>query len=85
MKLFVNSEEFTDIFFKIHINKSFTSSETALMLVNPFLNTTYTLLAPHVRADVAQSKAVSHAPSTIILPDSWGSLNLQLHIPVQRT
>lgn len=82
MKLFMSSEY---IFLEIRIKKRFTSSGTALMLVNPFLNTTYTLLAPHLRADVAQSKAVSPAPSTITLPDSWGSLDLQLHIPVQRT
>jgi hypothetical protein len=37
-------------------------------LVNPFLNTTNTLLAPHLNAEVAQSKAVSPAPSTITLP-----------------
>lgn len=47
-----------------------TSSGTALMLVKPFLNTTKTRLAPHLSADVAQSNAVSPAPSTITLPNS---------------
>ena len=38
------------------------SSGTARMLTNPFLKTTKTRFAPHLRAEVAQSKAVSPAP-----------------------
>jgi len=42
-----------------------------------------TFLAPHRRAEVAQSKAVSPAPRTITLPRRDGSswLFLQAHIP----
>lgn len=59
-----------------------TSSGTALTLVNPFLKTTNTLLAPHLKAEVAQSKAVSPAPSTITLPRREGNaLLLHAHIP----
>lgn len=47
---------------------NFTSSGTALILVNPFLKTTNTRRAPQRKADVAQSKAVSPAPSTITVP-----------------
>ena len=57
------------------------SSGTALMLMKPFLKTTKTLLAPHLRAEVAQSKAVSPAPRTITVPCSSGSWDLQAHIP----
>lgn len=49
-----------------------TSSGTARILVKPFLKVTKTLVAPHLRADVAQSKAVSPAPSTNTLPLSIG-------------
>lgn len=42
------------------------------MSVKPPLKTKKTLLAPHLRADVAQSKAVSPAPRTITFPPSWG-------------
>ena len=59
-----------------------TSSGTARILVNPFLNTTNTFLAPQRRAEVQQSKAVSPAPSTIAVPDSSGNLDLQPHIPI---
>lgn len=45
-----------------------TSSGTARMLVKPLRKTTNTFLAPHLRADVAQSKAVSPAPRTTTLP-----------------
>ena len=59
-----------------------TSSGTALMLVKPFLKTTNTFFAPHRRADVAQSKAVSPAPSTIAVPRSLGrGVCLHEHIP----
>ena len=59
-----------------------TSSGTALMLVNPFLNTTNTRLAPHRSADVAQSNAVSPAPNTITVPLRLGrGVVLQEHIP----
>lgn len=58
-----------------------TSSGTALMLVNPFLKTTNTLLAPQRSADVAQSKAVSPAPRTMTTPDRDGRVDLQLHMP----
>ena len=58
-----------------------TSSGTALMVVKPFLNTTKTLRAPQRSAEVAQSKAVSPAPSTITEPCSWGSVLLHWHIP----
>lgn len=53
------------------------------MFVNPFLNTTKTLLAPHLSADVAQSKAVSPAPRTMTLPWRRGrDEEEQEHIPV---
>ena len=59
-----------------------TSSGTALMLVNPLRNTTKTLLAPHLRAEVAQSNAVSPAPSTSTLhPCKSGRLDLHVHMP----
>ena len=54
------------------------------MLVNPFLNTTNTLLAPHRSAEVAQSNAVSPAPSTITLqPSMLGKSDLHEHMPAQ--
>ena len=53
------------------------------MLVKPFLKITKTLQAPHLRADVAQSKAVSPAPKTMTLPWSCGICVLQEHIPVE--
>ena len=53
--------------------KRFTSSGTALILLKPLRNTIKTFLAPHRKADVAQSKAVSPAPSTITLPCTLGS------------
>ena len=60
-----------------------TSSGTALMFVKPFLKMTNTLFAPQRRADVAQSKAVSPAPSTITVPRSSGrDVRLHEHIPV---
>lgn len=60
-----------------------TSSGTARTLVKPFRKTTKTFRAPHRRAEVAQSKAVSPAPRTITLPRRDGSswLFLQAHIP----
>lgn len=64
------------ISFNIH-----TSSGTALMLVNPFLKATKTLLAPHLNAEVQQSNAVSPAPRTITLPVNCGIWLLQAHIP----
>ena len=51
------------------------------MLVKPFLNMIYTFFAPHRRADVAQSNAVSPTPSTITFPYILGNLLLQVHIP----
>ena len=54
------------------------------MLVNPFLKTTKTLLAPQRRAEVAQSKAVSPAPSTMTLPCRLGREFLQEHIAAGR-
>lgn len=51
---------------------SSTSSGTAFILELPLRNTTKTFLAPHRNADVAQSKAVSPAPSTMTLPNSFG-------------
>ena len=52
------------------------------MLVNPFLKTTNTRLAPQRRAEVAQSNAVSPAPSTMTLPWRLGREGaLQEHIP----
>ena len=47
------------------------------MLVNPFLKMTYTFRAPHRRADVQQSKAVSPHPRTITFPNRSGNLVLQ--------
>ena len=38
-------------------------------------------MAPHLKADVAQSNAVSPAPSTITLPYICGSCDLHAHIP----
>ena len=58
-----------------------TSSGTALMLVKPLRKTTNTRLAPHLKAEVQQSKAVSPAPSTMTLPDNCGNFALQPHIP----
>ena len=58
-----------------------TSSGTARMLLKPLRNTTNTRLAPHRIADVAQSNAVSPAPSTITLPCNLGSVALQPHMP----
>lgn len=59
-----------------------TSSGTARMLVNPFLKTTKTFFAPHLSAEVAQSKAVSPAPRTTTFPRREGSpLLLHAHIP----
>ncbi|CAG0921809.1 unnamed protein product [Notodromas monacha] len=52
-----------------------TSSGTARMLVKPLRKTTKTLLAPHRRAEVAQSKAVSPAPRTMTLP--WKMLDMK--------
>ena len=63
------------------ISVNITSSGTARMLVKPFLKTTKTFLAPHLKAEVAQSKAVSPAPSTITLPCSGGSWALHARIP----
>lgn len=51
-----------------------TSSGTALMLVNPRLKITNTLLAPQRNAAVAQSNAVSPAPKTITFPYNSGKL-----------
>ena len=61
-----------------------TSSGTARIFELPLRNTTNTLRAPHLRADVAQSNAVSPAPRTITLPYNVGRvapLDLQPHIP----
>lgn len=58
-----------------------TSSGTALILVKPFLKTMNTRLAPHRKADVAQSNAVSPAPRTMTEPNTRGSLDLHAHIP----
>ena len=63
---------------ELHIH---TSSGTALMLVKPFLNIIYTFFAPHRRADVAQSNAVSPTPKTITFPYTLGNLLLHAHIP----
>jgi hypothetical protein len=38
-------------------------------------------LAPHLSAEVAQSKAVSPAPSTTTEPCKRGKVDLQAHIP----
>ncbi len=57
------------------------SSGTALMLTNPFRNTTKTLLAPHLKAEVAQSKAVSPAPRTTTVPNNLGSSDRHEHMP----
>lgn len=54
-----------------------TSSGTARMLEKPFRKTTNTLVAPHLSAEVAQSKAVSPAPRTITLP--WRDGKEQQH------
>ena len=62
-----------------------TSSGTARTLLNPLRKTTKTRLAPHRKADVAQSKAVSPAPRTITLPCSDGRADLHLHIPDRDT
>lgn len=62
-----------------------TSSGTARMFVHPFRNTTKTFLAPHRSAEVAQSKAVSPAPSTMTVPWSIGRDSLlQAHNPGKR-
>jgi hypothetical protein len=45
-----------------------TSSGTARIFLKPLRNTTNTFFAPHRRAEVAQSNAVSPAPSTTTLP-----------------
>lgn len=58
-----------------------TSSGTALILTKPFLKTTNTRRAPQRKADVAQSKAVSPAPSTITAPRIDGNGEWQAHIP----
>ena len=58
-----------------------TSSGTALMFVKPLRKTTNTFLAPQRRAEVAQSKAVSPAPSTTTVPDSCGRDALHAHMP----
>ena len=58
-----------------------TSSGTARMFVKPLRKTMKTLRAPHRRADVAQSNAVSPTPSTITLPYSSGRRALHAHIP----
>ena len=42
----------------------------ALISLKPLLNTTVTLSAPTLRADLAQSKAVSPIPKTITCPFS---------------
>ena len=66
-----------------HMEGVLTSSGTALMFVKPFLKMTNTFFAPQRRADVAQSKAVSPAPSTITVPRSTGrDVCLHEHIPV---
>ena len=53
------------------------------MLVNPFLKITNTLRAPHRRAEVQQSKAVSPHPRTMTFPNSSGNFDLQEHIPTK--
>lgn len=63
----------------------YTSSGTARIFELPLRKTTKTFLAPHRKADVAQSNAVSPAPRTITFPcndGSWGAADaLQAHIP----
>ena len=61
--------------------KKQTSSGTALMLVNPFLNMTNTLRAPQRSAEVQQSKAVSPDPRTMTFPDNSGNFDLHEHMP----
>lgn len=58
-----------------------TSSGTARIFLKPLRNTTNTFFAPHRRAEVAQSNAVSPAPSTITLPWREGKALLHSHIP----
>ena len=61
-----------------------TSSGTARILLNPLRNTTNTLRAPQRRAEVAQSKAVSPAPSTTTVPWILGNWAEHKHDPVSR-
>ena len=58
-----------------------TSSGTARILLKPFLKATNTFLAPHLKADVAQSNAVSPAPKTTTIPVNLGYEALQPHMP----
>lgn len=48
------------------------------MSLNPLLKTTVTLSAPTLRADLAQSRAVSPIPSTITCPLRWNIFYLHL-------
>ena len=52
-----------------------------LKQIKPFRKATKTLLAPHLIAEVAQSKAVSPAPRTTTFPCNSGSFDLHEHIP----
>lgn len=61
--------------------RKLTSSGTALMLVNPFLNITNTFRAPQRSAEVQQSKAVSPHPRTMTFPNNSGNFDLHEHIP----
>jgi len=56
------------LLFVIKVVCLLTSSGTARILVKPLRNTTNTFLAPQRSAEVAQSNAVSPAPSTTTLP-----------------
>ena len=58
-----------------------TSSGTACIFLKPLRNTTNTFLAPQRSAEVAQSNAVSPAPSTITLPKREGKALLHSHMP----
>lgn len=62
-----------------------TSSGTARIWLNPFRKQTNTFGAPQRIADVAQSIAVSPAPSTTTLPLRTGNTDLHAHIPIQNT
>lgn len=48
------------------------------MSLKPLLKTTVTLYAPTLKADLAQSKAVSPIPKTITWPFNWYNFSLHL-------
>lgn len=60
---------------------SSTSSSTARISADERRNATITRAAPQRREDVAQSMAVSPAPSTMTRPKSAGSEDLHAHRP----